>query len=374
MKKDADGMPKLDIKGLPTFTDEHGFTYTIERVMDEKVKFDPAFNVRPVSEYETDKWGAEDLVPKLRATRGVPKTRPAFHLDTDTGELTILRGNRRWIARSILRAQDPKDSNYQFIEAHIYRDLTPEQRARLKMDHAASELKLSKLGLYNSVVECKDIGLSEKDTISFLRGALNDSHSADKNPGKPNDSDEVFGQYRGVIQNYRRANDINVVEEALVKRLKDPSISFPSQRVIGECHTAWLEDRKENKMLGKIVTPETAPKFFEAWNKASEAASDAAAKGGKKAKATSAYNGQQIKGLAVKSVIMIAMKEALLRNAKNPKTIMDVLDPLCLKLEQFLSDEDRDQVQVAVTGKAKTRKVEASAPVKKTTEKVGAKK
>jgi len=89
----ADGMPGVKATGK-LYTDSHGFSYSLEKVSWSNVKFDPNANVRPRSEFDQDKWGAAELVPALREAK-VPETEPALCLDTKTGELDILRGNRR---------------------------------------------------------------------------------------------------------------------------------------------------------------------------------------------------------------------------------------------------------------------------------------
>lgn len=390
MGKQTDGMPSVKPTGK-LFTDEHGNAYSLELVNWEHVKFDPNMNVRPRSEFDTDKWGAVELVPALRETKGVPKTEPAFHLDTATGELTILRGNRRYLAISMLREENPKEPGYQTVMARIYRDLEPEKQAIVKMDHAAHEKPLSRFGLYNSIIEFKKIGYSEQKTIAAMRGALSDSYQEDRNPGKPNDAKEVFAQYRGFVRTCRWANDISALERAFIDKLKTPGKTFPTNDVIETCHKAFLAhkngDTKLNIEANPLVTkdtldsaPELVPTLTEAWTIAQEAEKVREAEGKVRTKGSTAVNPQQIKGLALKSIISNGIQAYVARKTKNQAAWPDVFDPLLLKLEKFMTDEDRDVVSIAVTGKPAPRsavaveKTEGVQQKKATSKKVSVKK
>jgi hypothetical protein len=370
-----DGMPSIKPTGK-LYSDEHGNHYTIETVAWTLVKFDPNLNVRPRSEYDQDKWGAAELVPMLRETKGVPKSEPAFHFDTATGELSILRGNRRFLAIEILRNEDPKEKGYQFVSARIYRDLSREQQSILRMDHAAREKPLSRYGLHLSIIECANLGMSEKRTIAVLRGALSDSYQPDRNVGKSNDDEAVFKQYRGFVRTCRWAHDIAVLERDWIEKCKDRAKTFPSNDVVEKCHKAFVADKAGER--GALVNrdtpekqPELVPTFMAAWNKAVEDKKETDARGGSRAaKGSGPMTATAIEALSVSSLVLTGVKAAVARKAKNPTLITDVLDPILVKLEKFLTPEDRAAIEVGMTGVAVTAPVVAKiegTPEKKAT-------
>lgn len=358
MTKDAlDGMPKSDTKGLKMFTDEHGNPYSIEIVKWKNVTFDPNANVRPREEFDSEKWGALALVPVLRDLQK-PKTCPAFHLKG--GKLTILRGNRRYIAYEALRKENPSEARYQFIEAHIYRDLPDFKAAIVKMDHSANEQPLSRVGLHLSIIECKKMGMSEADTIATLRGALSTTQSRDKNPEKPNDDESVFKQYRGFVRTSRWANDISVLEEQYLNKLRDPKVKFPTYAQIDNLHQEHGKDKKLNVLLTR-ETASKAPLFSAMWNRMVAERDEAIANGSEQpGRGTTKLTATQIDKFAFDSVINNAIKACVNRTAVNPAAWVDVIDPIMVRLEKFMSPEDRAALQAACVA---APVVETPAPV-----------
>lgn len=368
MKKQIDGMPQKDTKGLKTFSDEHGNTYTVETVPWANVTFDPNANVRPRDEFDADKWAATSLAQVLRGLKK-PATHPAFNFHTDTGQIDIVRGNRRYLAYDILRAEDPKNEAYQFVEARIYRDLPADVAAMLKMDHSVNEKPLSRYGLHLSIVECKKMGKNEKETCVILRGALNTSYTRDKNPTEPSDSDKVFGQYRGFIRSSRWANDIAVLEAEYIKNLKGDQ-DFPTQANITDLHKAFLEDRDPKLGGSSLITRESAlngKKFSGLWAKMI-AAHEEALRTGKATRGVTKLTPAKIEAMAFGSIINNAIKSCVNLAAKDPAAWSNVIDPLLMKLEGFMTPEDHAALELAIDGKVSSvpaaPKVEA--PVVKT--------
>lgn len=331
------GMPQTDLKGLKLFSDEHGNSYTIENVLWANVTFNPNANVRPRDEFDADKWDHLELVQKLRGLKK-PKTNPAFHFDTKTGELTILRGNRRYLAYEVLRAEAPENTNYQSIEAHVYRDLPSDVQAIIKMDHSATEKALSEYGLHLSIIECKKMGKSEPETIAILRGALAASHSTDKNPKSPNDAPEVFKQYRGFVRTSRWANDMGVVENEYIEKLKGKQ-SFPGMTDVVELHQAFLADVEGSQILTRD-TVQKGKTFKPMWEaKLAKFAKDKIE--GKRTRGGTKLTPEKIKNLAFGSVMFNAIKKCVLMTAKNPTAWVDVLDPIMKRLESVgLTEQD----------------------------------
>lgn len=375
MTKTMDGMPKTTTQGLKLYVDEHGNSYSIETVAWKHVTFDPNANVRPREEFDAEKWNALALVPVLRDVLK-PKTHPAFNFDTKTGQITILRGNRRYIAYEVLRKENPKEERFQLIEARIYRDLSAHKAAIVKMDHAANELALSKVGLHLSIIECKKLGLSEKDTIATLRGALNTTHTRDKNPEKANDDEAVFKQYRGFIRTSMWANDIAVVEEAYLNKLRDPKVRFPTYAQIDNLHQEHLKDKKAPG--GQLLTRTTAvngPLFKAMWDRMVAARDEAVANGTEtQGRGTTKLTANQIDKFAFESIIFNAVKACIARTSKSPTAWVDVLDPILVKLETFLTPEDLALIKREVAGEepappAAPKAEVVSAPKKKTSKK-----
>lgn len=364
MKAAKDGMPKSDTKGQKTYLDEHGFTYTIETVPWKNVTFDENANVRPGEEYTTNKWNALALVPVLR---GLPKptTHPALHFDPETGQLDILRGNRRFLAYAKLREEDPKNPAYQSIEARIYRGLNKMSQQMLKMDHSAKEEPLTKLGLHLNIVECKKMGKSEPETVAILRGSFG-VHARDKNPNAANDDPEVFKQYRGIIRTCRWADDITVLHDAWKEKLRNPKVAFPTYQQVAELHAAFVADKSANPLLTRD-TASKGPAFKALWEKftaAVEANPDSQQPGRGETKLTATM----IKAFAFKSRLNTAIQACVERKSKNPTAWVDVLDPIMERLEQYLAPEDDAAITAAISGAPVVApKVETSAPVKEKT-------
>jgi hypothetical protein len=280
-------------------------------------KIDTQANVREHEKYERDHPTMIDMIGQIKQHAeqfGFPGLKepimfhevpdPEFPDDKKRFKLQIVKGHRRAHALEFLASEEKNGKYVENVPAIVYPHLTERQFISMLLDHG-DQLPLDKVEAYIAIKRALSFGRTHAEIATNYRplleklSPLTDDQRKDMTRADGSlDPNKLRDRYRGTIQGFQRVFECpTVVETAVMEKLRGKT-KWPTDKQVGELHSAHKEDQKEDP----TVTPDRpGRRFTEKWEAIQAAVEKAREEGSNAPKSTAMKNRKTVDSMIASS-------------------------------------------------------------------------